>query len=221
VTAAEELFDICDENGRPLGHAKRRSLVHRDGDWHRSFHCWLVDTDRVGEPWILLQRRALDKATWPGRWDVSVAGHYAAGEGIEGGLREIQEEIGLDVDADRLILAGRRREQVFFASGLIEREVQDVYFLPGRIDLGALRPNTEVIALGRVPARTLGRLAEGSLLHTTIRGGIVDDGRVEPLNIEVATDDLVPRGGYYASVVSFAQRLGRGERLPRALGWLP
>jgi hypothetical protein len=58
-----------------LGATKRRGDVHRDGDWHRSVHVWLVD----GDGRLLLQQRSVHKDTFPGRWDVSAAGHISAG----------------------------------------------------------------------------------------------------------------------------------------------
>src|SRR5436309_438836 len=108
---AFELIDLCDERGQLLGRTKPRALVHRDGDWHRSFHCWVVSPGSVDPPGIVLQRRAPAKETWGSLWDVSVGGHYAAGEGIEGGLREMREELGLRVAAEELLHVGWRREE--------------------------------------------------------------------------------------------------------------
>jgi len=221
VAVAEELFDLCDEWGRRVGRTKPRSLVHRDGDWHRAFHCWLVERNDAGEPLILLQRRALDKDTNPGFWDVSVGGHYSAGEGIEGGLREIREELGLYVAANDLVLAGWRREDIHYENGLIDREVQDVYFLSRAVDLRALRPEpAEVIAVARVPAATLAQLAGGSLSHMMASGGRVDGRRrVHPQGIEIPAAALLPRAdGYYARVAAFAAALSRGEG-PAEPGW--
>jgi isopentenyldiphosphate isomerase len=212
----EELFDLCDEWGRPLGRTKLRSLVHRDGDWHRAFHCWLVDIDTSAEATILLQRRAFDKDTNPGLWDVSVGGHYSAGEGLEGGLREIREELGLDVAAHELVLAGWHRE-ARHASGPIDREVQDVYFLFRPVDLRTLRPDPrEVIAVARLPATAFARLADGSVSRIGALGGPVDSrGRVDPATIELVQAELLPRAdGYYARAAGFAVDLVLGR--PRA-----
>ena len=57
--------------------------MHRDGDWHRSVHVWVVDTAEAGRgaARVLLQRRSEHKDTYPGHWDVSVAGHVEAGDG--------------------------------------------------------------------------------------------------------------------------------------------
>ena len=213
--AAEELFDLCDEWGRPLGRLKPRSLVHRDGDWHRAFHCWLVEPDDASnDAAILLQRRALDKDTNPGLWDVSVGGHYSAGEDLEGGLREIKEELGLDVGPGELILAGWRREVAHLPGGVVDREVQDVYFLTRPVDLAALRPApAEVIGVARLPHMALAGLADGSLPRVVAGGGPVNElGHVAAGTIEVCADELLPRtDGYYARVAAFAADLVRGK----------
>lgn len=57
----EERFDILTENGSPKGFSKPRSQVHRDGDWHRSTHIWVLASDRR----VLVQKRAVGKDTFP------------------------------------------------------------------------------------------------------------------------------------------------------------
>lgn len=220
MAATEEFFDICDEWGRPLGWTKARALVHRDGDWHRSFHCWLLSRGDSPEPPILLQRRALDKDTWPGLWDVSAAGHYSAGEGIEGGLRELREEMGLDVSEQELVPAARRREQVRHESGLVDREVQDVFFLSRRVDLRDLRPNDEVMAVAVITGETLLRLTNGTLADIAVSGGTVDDGALNLTRVQLSASAVVPRpDGYYGRVVAFARRLVRGDLPMGEPGW--
>src|SRR5215510_7041074 len=88
-----EIFDIYDENMRHIG-TKERSAVHRDGDWHKTFHAWVIFRDERGD-WVLLQKRSADKDTFPNLLDISAAGHYSAGETMQDGLRELHEELGL------------------------------------------------------------------------------------------------------------------------------
>ena len=197
--------------------------MHRDGDWHRSFHCWVVHGGPSGNPSVLLQRRSASKDTWANLWDVSVAGHYSAGEGIEGGLREIREELGLDVAAADLVHVGWRREEVHHDNGIIEREVQDIVFLHREVDLLALRPDPrEVTAVVSIPARELLRLTNGRLTSFTARGVVVgESGRVTAESFVLGPLDLVGRsGGYYAKAARFAARLhgGRG-RVVRRRWW--
>jgi isopentenyldiphosphate isomerase len=222
AAAEPELFDLCDQRGRPTGRTKPRFLVHRDGDWHRAFHCWIVAL-RDYQPHLILQRRAPTKDTWAGLWDVSVAGHYAAGEGIDGGLREIREEMGLDVNASELVHVGWRREVVFYPDGLIEREIQDVFFLRRDVDLSALCPAPdEVTGVALVPAASLPLMAQSALGPQQLPGvDIPLRGAPRPRWIEIAPHELVPRSGrYYEKVASFAGLLARGQaRVLRRRWW--
>lgn len=120
-----EMLDIYDENLTHLG-VKSREDVHRDGDWHKVFHCWVIYRDDDGQDWIIVQKRAPDKQTYPNMLDVSAAGHYEAGETPLEGMRELEEELGLFPEFDDLIYAGRRMTAARF-DGLIDREVADIY----------------------------------------------------------------------------------------------
>ena len=45
---------------------------------------------------VLMQKRSMYKIAFPGRWDISSAGHVGAGEDVkETGRREMEEELGL------------------------------------------------------------------------------------------------------------------------------
>src|SRR4051812_37998181 len=102
-----ELFDVGTVDRLPTGVVKRRADVHRDGDWHRAVHVWVVGVDDEG-PFITFQRRSLAKDTNPGKLDATVGGHYRAGESIEQTLREVEEEIGISVKLSQLFFAGVR-----------------------------------------------------------------------------------------------------------------
>lgn len=51
-------FDIFTMKGVPAGEVKARGLVHRDEDWHRSVHVWLVDREKQV---VALQKRSPNK----------------------------------------------------------------------------------------------------------------------------------------------------------------
>jgi isopentenyl-diphosphate Delta-isomerase len=131
-----ELLDIIHPDGTPTGVAKERAAAHRDGDWHRAAHLWIVTTDLR----VLLQRRALTKDTWPGLWDVSVAGHVAAGELPEEAIiREAFEELGLEIEAEELRHLGTLRYQAVLHGGsYLENELHEVFLLRRDLDPLAL-----------------------------------------------------------------------------------
>ena len=93
-------FDIFTDKGTPTGEQKQRGLVHRDRDWHRSVHVWLVDSAKQH---VLLQKRSSSKDTFPDRWDISAAGHVEAGMGSRAtAVRELAEELGVVCEPNEL-----------------------------------------------------------------------------------------------------------------------
>ena len=123
----DELLDILDETGRPTGEVVAKSEAHRLGLWHRCFHCWICGSDPEGS-YLLLQRRAATKDTWPGYLDITAAGHLSAGEEVLDGLREVEEELGLRVDPERLIPLGTRKVEQKIPAGR-DREFHEVFLL--------------------------------------------------------------------------------------------
>ena len=98
--AAEERFDVLDAAGARTGATAPRSEVHARGLFHGAAHVWVL-APHTGE--VLLQRRAASKDSWPGLLDCSAAGHISAGEAaLPSALRELEEELGLRVEARRL-----------------------------------------------------------------------------------------------------------------------
>jgi isopentenyldiphosphate isomerase len=95
----EERLDILDRFGNHTGESETKSRIKKGGIWHHTVHIWMLNEKNQ----ILLQKRADDKPLYPGLWDISVGGHIHAGESKEkAAIREIAEEIQLDITEDRL-----------------------------------------------------------------------------------------------------------------------
>jgi isopentenyldiphosphate isomerase len=124
---SEELLDIYDSCGNAVNKTKPRSQVHRDGDWHRTVHVWIVNSKDE----LLLQKRSMEKESHPGLWDISSAGHIAAGQSsIDAAVREVQEELGLIIFPGELNFAFTLRNQcVVNNGGFIDNEISDVYII--------------------------------------------------------------------------------------------
>ena len=75
---ADELVDIFDENMTFLGTALK-SQAHREGLWHKTFHCWLAQKTPEGKTLVWLQLRNPDKDIFPDKLDISAAGNIRAG----------------------------------------------------------------------------------------------------------------------------------------------
>ena len=169
-TDADELFDVCDSLGRPLGLRKRRADVHRDGDWHRSIHCWVVGQDAGGTPYVVFQRRAESKDTSPGKLDATVGGHLAAGESVEEALRESEEEIGLTLAMSDLLPLGVRQAASDVEPGVRDYEVQYVFLHRANLPLTAFTPNpAEVSALVEIPVPNALELFTGRRASITVK----------------------------------------------------
>ncbi|MFY7672307.1 NUDIX hydrolase [Tenacibaculum sp. MEBiC06402] len=120
----DELIDIVDEQGNYTGKTCLKSEAHKFGYFHPTVHIWIYTPQRE----ILLQKRALTKKVFPGLWDISVAGHIAAGEKIEiAALREVEEEIGFIIEPQNLKKIGTRKHQVHHANGIIDNEFHHVF----------------------------------------------------------------------------------------------
>ena len=121
-----EYFDILDENGNKTGKTKLRSEVHRDGDWHKAVHIWIINDK--GD--ILLQRRCATKDSNPNMLDISCAGHLSAGDDSLGGaIRELKEELNLDVNPDELKLIKTLKRCSRYTPTFINNEFDDFYIL--------------------------------------------------------------------------------------------
>ncbi len=131
-----ELIDVLTPEGAPTGRAKPKPDVHRDGDWHRAAHVWIVTADGR----LLLQRRSLRKENYPGLWDVSAAGHLSAGETArECAVRETFEELGLRIDTRELRFLGTVRESCVLNGGTyIDNEFHDVFIVRRDVDIALL-----------------------------------------------------------------------------------
>jgi isopentenyldiphosphate isomerase len=207
----KELFDVLDCAGRKTGKTIARPEAHRTGTWHGAFHCLMLYA-REGTGYALFQQRSSEKLIAPGVFDVSVGGHYAAGEGAEtAGPREIREELGLDVGFRDLLPVGRRVFVYCFAPGILEYEFQDVFLLARSINPAALSLQTDEVSAvlelgvergielfsGKIPA------AEGSLFTSTGAGG----------KITITAAEFVPcLDNYYLKMLLLARRYFAGER---------
>ena len=105
----EELLDILDENtGSKTGEIVSKEIAHKTGKWHGSIHILIINKDKSK---TLLQKRSKEKKLYSDTWDISVGGHISAGEDdITSAIRELNEELGLLINKDKLIKVDRIKE---------------------------------------------------------------------------------------------------------------
>jgi isopentenyldiphosphate isomerase len=190
-----EWLEVIGADGGSRGR-KRRGAVHRDGDWHRVFHCWVAGMGEGG-PFVLLQRRGAAKDVHPGRLDVSCAGHLAAGESDAGGVRELAEELGVAVRFEQLAPLGVVPE-VAHASGIVDREVCATFLLASAAPLEAYAPDAGEVA-GLVRASLSGARALAAGLREDLPAVELVAASRAVRAVTIRRDELVPRPpGRYA-----------------------
>ena len=127
-----ELLDIVDETGKPTGIIIEREEAHRRGIRHRTSHVWLLRIHN-GKTQVLLQKRSINKDSYPGCYDISSAGHIPAGDGyLESALRELNEELGVEAKMDELIFCGQRQfefRETFHRQNFWDNQVSNIYVL--------------------------------------------------------------------------------------------
>lgn len=202
----DELLDVVEPTGAILGQ-ELRSVVHRDGLWHQTFHCLLV---RSGSPArVVLQRRRAGTTSFPGRLDVSVTGHLSAGEEPLDGIRELREELGIDVDPARLVRLGRRMLADDGGEGR-NREIAHVYLLID--DTPLTKFNLDPAEIGGLVELTIADLLamlEDSTL--SVQGHAIDASGMTG-DVTCRVRDLVPVfDGYWVVLATMALQHVRGH----------
>jgi isopentenyldiphosphate isomerase len=99
-----ELIKRFDEHGNQAGVATREE-IHKMGYWHETFHCWFIGREE-GIDYIYFQIRSGTKKDYSNLLDITAAGHLLAHETIYDGIREVKEEIGIDVSFNELVPLG-------------------------------------------------------------------------------------------------------------------
>jgi isopentenyldiphosphate isomerase len=206
-----EFFDVLDCIARKTGKTILRDEAHRTGAWHGAFHC-LIIYQRNGRNYALYQLRSDQKLIAPGKFDVSVGGHYATGENAEiAGPREMKEELGLDVKFDNLLPLGRRVFVYGFSPGVTEYEFQDVFLLPAAVEPKSMVLQAEEVAAVLEMDVDAGiKLFSGELKRAE---GMLFKTEIKAERTSVSAEDFVPcLDNYYLKLFLLTQRYFNGER---------
>jgi isopentenyl-diphosphate Delta-isomerase len=211
MSEPKEYIDVLDCAGKKTGQAMLRADVHHQGQWHGAFHCLIVHR-RSGNFHAFFQLRSRQKLLAPGRFDVTVGGHYSTGEEAgTAGPRECREELGITTDFSDFMPVERRVFVYCFDGGLREFEFQDVFLLERELDPGELAlQHSEVdglleleVSVGIALFSHAVPSAEGAFFHP----------RGTKERRTVAASDFVPcLDNYYLKLLLLARRFLLGER---------
>ncbi|MBO9555669.1 isopentenyl-diphosphate Delta-isomerase [Cellulomonas sp.] len=156
TTAHDDLVVLLDEHGHPCGTAPRPTVHTTATPLHLAFSCYLFSP--AGR--LLVTRRALTKATWPGVWTNSFCGHPRPGEHMTDAIaRHARRELGIAVDGLEELLPDFRYRATD-AGGVVENEICPVWFAttdeqvtPSPDEVAEVRW-VETVDLGRAVAAT-------------------------------------------------------------------
>ena len=210
-----KLIDIFNDRYEPVG-TEDKKTAHAKGLWHRTFSALAVNpvTRRV-----ILQKKAPGRYSFdrPDYADITVGGHYHAGETIPDGIREVHEELGLPIAYTELHPIGLRQTAVTLAPDYIEREFQHWHLLPLDLDLDAIPlADAEVSGLVDVNLDDALALADGDVDTIPARYATRTDTSLQYSEAALTSTDLVPNylklDQLYLRLFVAARRFCAGER---------
>lgn len=193
------LVDIYDSEMNLLGTAMLEQ-AHKEGLWHKNFHCWIVANGKV---W--LQKRSTLNF-FPNKFDISAAGHLEAGETPkQAGCREIEEELGFEVNENDF-------EKMFTYKSIINTPDKiNCEFCPTYALLNNWNIQDAILAPDEVSGLFEANLNDLIELFANEKNAIEISGFSyygERFNAVVKKEDFVPRGdNYYLKVFTALDRM--------------
>lgn len=202
-----ELLKIFDEQGRVLGTAPR-SEVHKRGHWHETFHCWFTER-KADKSFLYFQIRSAVKKDYPDLLDITAAGHIMANETWLDGLREVKEELGIDLEMEELFSLGVIKDSLICPQ-FIDNEMCHVYVYNNLVPYEKYRlQKVEVSGIVRISLNDFEKLWFEGIKELQADGFTVNsDGEKDFMSIMVKKEDFVPHeDAYIKSIVEAIKSL--------------
>jgi len=148
-----ELWDVVNRDGSTTGRTIVRGQPLQTGEYHLVVHIWVIDD--VGQ--FLIQKRADHIQLFPGVW-ATTGGSALAGENSQtAAMRELREEMGIDVQPDNL----RKLRRIVRADNLL-----DIWLVETAVSLEELRLQKEEVSAAMLVDRdTLQRMIGAGTFH--------------------------------------------------------
>jgi 8-oxo-dGTP diphosphatase len=109
-----ELCDIVDELGHRTGKVVTRGANLTTGEFYLVVHVWIKDENTN----YLIQQRSTHLAYDPGVWATTVGYVLASEDSLNGAIREVEEELGIQLLSSQLSLLNRHP---------MENRVEDIW----------------------------------------------------------------------------------------------
>ena len=202
----QELLDVFDSKMNLIGTAERKE-VHKMGYWHQTFHCWIIREEN-GKHYVLFQIRDKNKDVAPNKLDITAAGHLKSGESKQDGVREINEELGLDIKYEDLTYLGIRIT-ASENTNQINKEFAHVFLLKDNTPLNDYSFNDGEVA-GLVEIEIADGLNLCSQKKKNIPCRVFRNNQIREENITF--EQFIPRiDSYYYKVFIMAERYFQGN----------
>ncbi len=172
--STSDLIDvIAPPTFTPTGITKTIDQAIADGEWVGGIHIWIYT--RNPEPAVLLQVRSKQARIAPNKLDVTAAGHYDVGEQGLDGLRELREELGIDVSREDCVLWGTRLFADVDSAGRERKFALATYTTElEKIDINHIVPQVgEVEGVFLIPLKPLLKVLNGQQVELAVNG--IDD----------------------------------------------
>lgn len=157
-----ELWDLYTANRTPTGKTHARGEALPDECYHLVVHVWIQNSK--GE--YLISQRSANRPTCPLMWEC-VGGSVIAGEtSLDGALREVREEVGIDLRAaDGKCVYSVTRSMV---NGVKFNDILDVWLFPYDGEVSLARATTDEVAQTKwmTPAQIQALLDSGEMVNT-------------------------------------------------------
>lgn len=200
-----EELKIFDDERNQIGTATREE-VHRLGYWHESFHCWFISRED-DKDYIYLQLRSKEKKDYPNLFDITAAGHLLSHETAADGVREIKEEIGIDISFEELQFL-RIIEYSVKKDSFIDKELANVYLYENSYDLkDFMLQKEEVSGMVRAEFPSFKALFLGEREEVHVTGfETIAEGSRNPINRMLTKTEMVPHEtSYYQAVIKLIE----------------
>ncbi len=210
----EEQLDIFNEDMVHIGTSPREE-VHKQGHWHQTFHCWLISREN-DKHYIIFQKRHRDKDTFPNRYDITAAGHLMAGESPSDGIREVQEELGIDITFEDLQYLGIIKYD-FHSDELIDREFCHVFISECNMPFYEYSPQLEEVSgLVKLDMEEAKAFFSGKKDSISVTGIELDDNGAKcDIKIDLVKEDFIMHEfHYYLFVLEQAQDYFENNKEP-------
>ncbi len=128
-----EYWDVFDQDRRLMGKTHKRGAPLKAGEFHLVVDIVVINTDGR----LLIDRRSPKKRNCPNYWEFTSGSVLAGEQSRQGAVRELQEELGLTVEPDQLVLLG---------SSMLDHRLVDTYMLITEVDTLRLSLQQEEVA---------------------------------------------------------------------------